>query len=299
MAFDFFPRRTRWMVAALLFGLNALPAAAQLEVSCRLVNNRTLPYEPVGVLLTVVNNTGAPLDFTGEKANASLRFDVESQPGVLVRQLRDELVDGPFVIPSQKTMTREINLLESYDIRNAGPYMLSARVEWGNRIYASTKVSLEVNPGLEVDRLVCGIPGRPNELRAYTLHILSRDRNDHLFLRMDDEDAGVCFGVFDLGHVVRLYKPELKMDSKGNFHVLHQSGPWRYTLSIFSPDGKPLEHKFFTSEMSSITMEESSQGNVKIKGGERYEGSPQAPPNYRNVQDTPEKEDIFLPVKAH
>ena len=77
-------------------------------------------------------------------------------------------------------------------------------------------------------------------MRSYTLRTLNRDRREVVFLRINDDDRGMCYGVFELGAIVRMFEPKLQMDEVGNIHVLHQSGPWQFTHSVFTPHGDPV-----------------------------------------------------------
>ncbi|HBA82982.1 MAG TPA: hypothetical protein DCZ95_02705 [Verrucomicrobia bacterium] len=274
--------------AAVLFFLGTLASFGQIDVRCLLENEETLVYEPVRLTFQIINNTGADLVFQGTNANAVLDFEVVLSPGEQqVRRTRETLFPQGLTIPSRKTVVRMIDLLGSYDLRKEGPYRIKTRVTWNGTEYLSPKVLLDITPGSEIDRFAAGVPGGGG-LRTCTLRIQRRERTEHLFLRIDDEEQGQCLGVYDLGQLVRLYKPRMQMDAEGNIHVLHQSGPWRYTHSVFGPNGVPVSHKFHTPDSNDVSFSETSDGTLEIKGVGTYDGGPDIPPSDRNPQNVPE-----------
>jgi len=240
---------------------------AQIDVRSRLLNTRVLQYEPIPVQIVIENNAAEPLIIGGKNQNAILSFDIESQPGVSVLATGQPLLEEPIVISSLERITREINILPAYAIRKAGPYTVRLRIEWRGKWFLSSKMFLDVLPGLEIRKLVAGIPGMPNATRTYSLRTLSRGHGEHVFLRIDDENESHCYGVLDLGSIVRLYQPVLEMDSAGNVHVLHQLGPRQFAHNAFTPYGYPVEHAQYTGDRHQMQFYRSSDGNVSIKGG--------------------------------
>ena len=129
---------------------------------------------------------------------------------------------------------------------------------------------LDVLPGLEIARLSAGVPAEPDATRLYTLRTLNRDRVEVMFLRIDDDDRGVCYGVFELGRIVRLYEPKLQVDETGNVHILHQSGPWQFTHSVFTPRGEPVLQEVYSGEGSAIGLKRGEGGQLAVDGGQLY-----------------------------
>ncbi len=262
-----------WLLASLAFG--------QIEVTCSLPHKQILQYEPVRLTVTVANHTARELVLDDRDSGAWLGFDVESSPGILVPQRRDKLFPEGFRVPPRQTMTRMINLLHAYDLGPVGPYSICARIEAGDKIFLSPKILLDVVPGMEIGQFTGGVPD--GSVRKISLRLQGRDRADHLFVRMDDEEAGKCYGVYDVGRIVRLFRPKIEISVEGDIHVLHQSGPWRYTHTVFGPDGEPLQVKNYTAEFNSISMEQTAEGEILVTGGSPYEGSPEAPPPDRDA----------------
>lgn len=262
--------RTTWLAAAVCALASAGPVAAQIEMQCRLENGRTLLFEQAVVKLDIINNTGDILDFSGAVPNAHLAFDVEQSPGILVPPTGAPLFPQPVTIRPGDTFTGQVNLQAAYKITGTGPYTVTTRVEWGGKVFMSPKLFLDVLPGLEIAKLVAGVPDDPSAMRTYTLRTLNRDRKEVVFLRINDEDKGMCYGVFELGPIVRMYVPKLQVDEVGNIHVLHQSGPWQFTHSVFTPHGDPVMQDVYSGDGSTVAIKRADDGQLSIEGGQLF-----------------------------
>ena len=260
----------RLVIASMIWAIGVFQAAAQINMKCRIENVRTILFEPINLSIEIVNNTGEILDFSGAVPNAHLAFDVEESPGILVQPTGVPLFAQAVTIRSGDTFSGKLNLQAAYRITDTGPYTISARVEWGGKVFISPKLFLDVLPGLEIARLVAGIPEDPNATRTYTLRTLNRNRCETVFLRINDEENGACYGVFDLGTIVRLFEPKLQVDEVGCIHVLHQSGPWQFTHSVFTPQGDPVIQEVYSGEGSSIELKRVDGGQVVVQGAQIY-----------------------------
>lgn len=247
-------------------------ALAQIELSCRLVNGRVLQFEPLLVKMEISNRSFQPLRLSSPDANALLTFDVEQGPGMLVLSTETPLPAEQVTIAPGATWKGTVNILPAYPLRRTGPYTVAARLDWNEKAFVSGKMFLDVLPGLEIQKVVSGIPGDNSATRTYSLRTLSRDRKERLFLRIDDEDQNQCFGVLDLGTIVRMFVPVMNVDSIGNIHVLHQVGPWQYSRHVFTPSGEPLSQETYVGEGGQVQMEQKPSGQVVVKGAEVYTG---------------------------
>ena len=253
-------------LAVLSIVLAPILAHAQVEVVCKLHEPRVLQYEPVIVTVEVANNTLEPMNFMGPDANAVLAFDVEKSPGEFVQRTGAPLSSDVFAVKAGQTQKFSVNLISVYRMTDTGPYTIRARVEWGSKAFLSQKVFVDVDPGLEIGRLVGSVPGAQGQTRTYMLRTLTRNRGERVFLRIDDEEGGRCYGVLDLGGIVRLFKPVMQVDQFGNIHVLHQSGPDQFTHSVFTADGNPVSQEQYTSGGTQIRLGKEPSGQVSVEG---------------------------------
>ncbi len=247
-----------------------LAALGQIEVSCRLDHTRVLQYEPILATVEVVNNTMQSLVLSDRRGNAALGFEIEQIPGVPIPTTGQGTGLASESIPPGGTLREKVNLLTGYVFQESGPYTIRARLDWGGKQFLSSKLFLDVAPGLIIGELTAGVPADPAATRTYTLRTLNRDQGERVFLRIDDEDAGRCYGVIDLGQIVRLVKPTMQVDGQGNIHVLHQAGPYQFTHSAFTPDGMRVGQDVYTSDGKSIQMGKAGGGTVAVEGGQLY-----------------------------
>lgn len=260
----------------LLAGVAAVAADAQVDLACKLKHDRTIQYEPVMVHVQLINNTGRPIDLADTDSDADFRFDIEQIPGITIPQTRPLVFTGSALVLPRGKLDVSVELLSSYDLRQTGPYTLTARLDIGDKTISSAKMFLDVVPGFEISRIGTAVPDNPAASRTYILKTLHRERSERLFVRIDDEETDKSMGVLELGSIVRLFTPVTLVDTECQLHVLHQSGPDRFIHSVVTPEGKPVIREPYASEISTIRMEENEDGQVVIKGGRLMTGSPEA-----------------------
>ncbi len=256
-------------------GLLVGAAQAQVEINWSLANNRTVLMEPVLATVQISNNTGQDLDLT-PRGNARLRFSVEDQPSSTVPDTGQPLLPQAVIIPAGEIRDVEVNLLDAYRIVKGQSYMLTPMIEFAGMQFTGERRSLEVQPGIELLKREFGMPNT-EDARSVSLRLINRDRNDRLFFRMDKSATGFCLGVYDLGRVIRFFKPCLEQDREGAFHVLHQNGPDRFVHSVFSYDGVPQETTFYAAQTGSIKLVRNESGGLEVQGGLLYTEDPEHP----------------------
>jgi hypothetical protein len=133
-----------------------------------------------------------------------------------------------------------------------------------------------VQPGLELLKRDYGMPSS-SDARAVSLRLIHRDPGDRLFCRIDNSATGYCLGVYELGRVIRFFTPILEQDRDRAFHVLHQSGPDRFTHSAFNYDGIPLGVTNYAAEVGNIRLTRTENGAVEVTGGTAYVEDPANP----------------------
>ena len=251
-----------WMAAVWVTGG---VANAQLEVSWQLVHNRSVLMEPVFAVVRIAKYYGQDLDLT-PLGNACLKFTVEDQPTSTVAETGRPLVSQAVMIPNGDTRDVEVNLLTSYRMLKSQTYMLAPYVEFAGQRFPAQRQALEIQPGLELLKRTYGIPST-GEARAVSLRTIMRDGSDKIFFRIDNPANGYCFGVYELGRLIRFQPPALEKDADDAFHALHQCAPDRYTLSIFTADGAPVKQTYYSAQAGKIRLEVQESGAVEVVGG--------------------------------
>ena len=267
-------RRTAWIFAIAIWGL-AVAASAQIEITWKLLHNRTVLMEPVRATVRIVNYSGQTLDLT-PRGNARLVFEVEDQPTSTVAGTGQPLVQQAVIIPSSETREVEVNLLDGYRIVKGQSYMLTPVLEFAEVRFAGERLSLEVQPGLELIQREYGMRSA-GDARTVSLRLIHRDGGDRVLFRIDNPVSGYCLGVYELGRMIRYFVPRLEQDRDRAFHVLHQSGPDRFVHSVFDFDGAPRETTFYSAEASGLRLQRTEDGGVQVEGGTAYVEDPANP----------------------
>lgn len=223
-------------------------AVAQVQLSVRLEPSRAVQHESVMAHIRIRNNTAREIVLGDSPSPGRLWLDVEQSPGRTMRQVTDRLIPSPLTIPPRQSVNHRINVTSAYDIRYTGPYTVRARVNWQGRSYVSGGAFLEIVPGMEIRELQTSLAADGSGSRSYRLLTLHRNRGDHLFLRVDDLDADICYTVTHLGRLLRTQGPQMEIDGQHNVTILHQTAPSRFFYHVFSPNGEMLRRKIYTSE---------------------------------------------------
>ena len=273
-----------------VFGVAAC-AGAQLTVTCRLEHDRVLQFEPIWATITVRNATGIPLRIRGEGTEAApdpgeepveeavLEIGVESSPRDPLARRARPLLDEPVTIAPRQSASIVIDLVPLFVFRRQGPYTVEARLRWDDEVFIASRRFVDVLPGMVVSSYRAVLADPPGERRALSLRTLTRDRMEYLFLRIDDERADVCLGVFNLGTITRIFPPTLLVDASDRVHVLHQSAPARFTHSIIHADGVPVDMVFYNPAGGTRpALVEDEAGRVHPTGVRPYRGDPVVEP---------------------
>ena len=242
------------------------PVWGQIQISCRIEPTRAVLYEPIIATIRIQNTTGRAITLRDDTPGARLWMEIEQQPGRTMRQTSPFVLGNPLVVPPRETITHRINIAQAYDMRNTGPYTIRARLDWDGTAYVSGKVFVDVVPGLEVKRLMGAVAPDGTGRRLYRLLSLNRDRGEHLFLRIDDESQGLCYGVMDLGRIVRVQSPMMQVDGANHIHILHQAGPGRFLHHVFTPNGEQVLRRAYTSEDPGVSLVHGRDGSVRVEG---------------------------------
>ena len=267
--------RTPLAIWTLALWAGAGAASAQIELTWSLAHHRTVLMEPVRATVTIANRTGQTLDLS-PRGNARLRFDAEDQPSSPVAETGQPLLAQPVIIPDGETRAVDVNLLTTYRLVKGQSYMLTPVLEFAGLRFFGRRLSLEIQPGLELARRDCGLPAA-GTARTATLRLLNRDRSDRLFFRLDDSSTGYCLGVYDLRLVIRLFAPLLEPDPASAFRVLHHPGRDRFAHSTFGTDGAPLGTTFYGATVGSIRLASNERGDLEVQGGTPYVEDPENP----------------------
>lgn len=251
-------------------------ALGQVRLGCEITPSLAMQFEPVYAVVTIQNNTGEPLDFS-EKGNAGLEFRITNDKTDEFLVKRPAQLHYNLVIPPGNMAKVTNELVSTYGLIQLGGFTVRARVGWKDLYFTADDDHLSIQPGMVVESLRGGVPGT-DEVRLYSLRVLTRDRYDHLFFRLDDEKQGACLGVYDLGRCVRVRQPSLKVDREAKVHVLYQSSPSGYGYQVFNPDGVRVDGDELTGAYDRVELAADADGKVTLNAVESPEVEITTPP---------------------
>jgi hypothetical protein len=203
---------------------------AQLAMKLRFEHRRTLRFEAVNAFVTVVNEGATPVVF-GDKG-AKMSFVVEKERDVRAQSRNERLLwrDLELAPGRKREFLHDLSLI--YDLSAIGTYAVTAVIEWRGAVFQSNRIRVDVVNGLPIrsERKLFTGPGG-DFVRVLGLRYLARAGSEHLFFTVMDDELATSYGVFDLGQIIRLHAPAIRVQRTGGTRVLHQSGVGRYTLS--------------------------------------------------------------------
>jgi hypothetical protein len=246
--------------------LQSSVSIAQIELSTRLDHNVYLQFEPVLARTSVKSSIGQAVVFNSETGEGPrFYYRVNDDFGHQLPPLPDVKRPDPVLMPAQATIGFTNNMLHLYQLSKPGFFSIQPCVDWMGKTYAGEKQHIEVVVGREVMRVTGRVPS-DGTTRTYKILHINRKQQDHILLRIDDEEASLCYGVFSLGRSVMSEKTELVVDGNGNAHVLYKTAPTVFNHLTYTPFGALVENRSFGEEYSVINLQTQPDGSVKSSG---------------------------------
>lgn len=251
-----------FFAAAALFA--GMPLSAQVELSLTIEPAKAILCEPVSARVVIRNNTGGILTFDAEHDSARFFFELERSRNIAVKQNdRTPLLYGLKIVPGE-IVTNLFNLTSLYAMQTHGLYKLRAYLEWNNLLFASRPFELEMLKGFEITKLIAGVPGGQGAMRAYILEYMTKENGEQVYLRIEDSDSSAIYGMYNLGHIVRVRQPEMKVDEAGNVHVLFQTMAMVFVHTAFTPYGVQLFSRSYADKNNKIALVNLPNGRVSV-----------------------------------
>lgn len=269
------------LLAVMTFLCSGGDARAQIELSTKLEHVVYLQFEPMIARTTVKTGIGQAVVFNSEPTGPNFYFRVNDDYGHQMPPLPEAPRPQPVMAPAQATIGFTNNMLRFFNLARPGFYSIQPCVDWMGKTYQGEKQHIEVVTGREVMRISGRVPA-DGTTRTYKIFHLNRRQQDHILLRIDDEEANLCYGVFPLGRSVMNEKPQMVLDASGNAHLLFKNAPTRFLHITYSPFGTVIDQKVFGQEYSTITLGTRSDGSVESVG---VQGGPAGPKPVQSIID--------------
>ncbi|MFC1499103.1 hypothetical protein ACFLS1_11640 [Verrucomicrobiota bacterium] len=266
-------RHSAFILSVVIFLMlfTTVEVRAQLRVGLKLEHTSVLQFEQAKVFVLLFNDSNIPfaIDESSKDNKAHLNFIVAKGPNDIIYKSNNKPIITKLKLKPGEKREIMVNLSRWYNIRSEGGYFVSAVIDWGGSTFMSDKRMFDVVSGIEINKVRKGVPWDIKSVRTYSLRYWPRERKEYLFLRVDGEEAKgrVNYGVFQLGRVIRVFKPVLEIDRLGNIKIKHQSDQDCFAWSIFKslekrvlfvdqtyhlPDGKPYPARSSSLKLKSV-----------------------------------------------
>jgi len=187
-------------------------------------------------------------------------------------------VSSTLTIEPFQSRTIATDIVSYYQISQPRPYKVACDLLWKGNAYQSKQTYFDVLPGILISSKTVQLPGENVIVRKFSLIYMHRDNRAKLFLRVDNPEGTICYGVYNLGDYIRIQDAEMEVDGLGKIHLLYQSGPRRFTYHVLNAHGKTEDSKFYAGTAGKIELSRTSGGKIFIEGGQKYEGDSYSEP---------------------
>jgi hypothetical protein len=244
---------------------------AQLRVKLSAEQDIFLLYEAIPVTLEIQNFSGRTVELAGEGGKTWLNFVVTDEHSNIIPPTKESMPNETLLIPAGETVSRSVDLLPLYELRQRGFFKAQAYVTSGSVSAMSQPFVFSLMRGRELASVTKGLPpqeGEPEQYRTYSLVMRTLPEGDLLYAMVRDDANDRVFELTQLGKSLSTMKPEFQVDRDANFHALFQSGPRAFGYARISSNGRLLERKVFSDYISTPALS-AKDGVVTVTGGEQ------------------------------
>lgn len=284
---------TRRLLSSLLILMAfAMPAAAQLSASLRLVKRQHFTGEPVLVVVTVTNHAGRELVFQSNGRLPWLSFSITKSNGEEL-PLRDPKLFGAMKIKEGQTLGREVDLSTLFDLSDPGAYTVRATVQppdpnllgtATNRAYFNQTIARPY----WTQRV--GIPGKNHQAREYRIFRVNGETVPVVYAQVRDANTSRNVRTFVLGSELTMRKPVVAVDRNQRLHVMFLTTPSMWLHSVVDTDGRLVNQQLHQCTPQGdpllLTMQD---GSVRVANSIPYDPKAAADlkANTRKASDRP------------
>jgi hypothetical protein len=270
----FRPVHSPRLLAPVLALLCALAPSLHAQINVQMVIPRHLYicYEPIVATVTITNMTGRDLTLADKPPEKWFSFEILNAQGLPIPPIAQDYHLDPLTIPMGQTVKRKVNLVNLYPVTDYGVYHVRAVVYTADmdKYFASTGAAIEVSEGQSLWQQTVGIPDGQKDAghyRSYELLSFRQPKDNMLYVRVEDHDAGVVYGTFPLGRLINGYPPEAQVDTQSQLHILQMVAPKEYLYTRLSPNAEMLGQQDYTDLKTRPRLKRTADGDVAIGGG--------------------------------
>jgi hypothetical protein len=269
--FVIFSRPMRNTVLFLVFSFIVGAANAQIQVQLKFNRLQYIAYEPLIATVTITNRAGRDIDLRDEGGQQWFGFEVSRNEGQSIGSATTS-ESPPLRIEASRSVTQKINLTPLFPIQDFGAYHVRAHVyfaDLGRYFYSPAKV-IEITDARPIWKQSVGVPGSSSasgDTRTYSLMTNRFPDHTSLYVRIEDENRGIVYATYSLGHVIAFDEPHAEIDRENRLHVLHCAAPRVWSYATIGLNGQLLARSTLLETKTRPHFKRSTDGDVAVVGG--------------------------------
>jgi len=249
-------------------------AFAQLQVTMKVPRRLFMAYEPVIATVSITNLTGGDVALADDGPRKWFSFQISTENDRLVPPRNLDYQLDPLTIPNGQTVKRSVNLVNLYPITDFGAYRVRASVHLNeiDRYFSSQPVVIEISEGKVMWQQSVGVPGGDKEggsgYRLYELLAFRQIKDNMLYVRVRDKDAGIIYATYPLGRLITGDEPQIQLDDQNHLHVFQLVGAKAFVYTRIGLDGEWLGQVAYNEVKTRPHLKKFAGGKVDVVGGE-------------------------------
>ncbi|PYI92305.1 MAG: hypothetical protein DMF03_02370 [Verrucomicrobia bacterium] len=258
-------------VLFLVFSFIVGAANAQIQVQLKFNRLQYIAYEPLIATVTITNRAGRDIDLRDEGGQHWFGFEVTRNEGQSIGPATTP-ESPPLQIEASQSVTQKINLTPLFPMQDFGAYHVRAHVyfaDLGRYFYSPAKV-IEITDARPIWKQSVGVPGSSGaggDVRTYSLMTNRFPDHTSLYVRVEDENRGIVYATYSLGHVIAFDEPHAEIDRENRLHVLHCAGPRVWSYVTIGLNGQLLARSTLVETKTRPHFKRTAEGDVAIIGG--------------------------------
>jgi hypothetical protein len=254
----------------LVFSFIVGAANAQIQVQLKFNRLQYIAYEPLIATVTITNRAGRDIDLRDEGEQHWFGFEVSRNEGQSIGSATTP-DSPPLRIEASQSVTQKINLTPLFPMQDLGAYHVRAHVyfaDLGRYFYSPAKV-IEITDARPIWKQSVGVPGSTGGGDVRTYSLMTNRFSDHtsLYVRVEDENRGIVYATYSLGHVIAFDEPHAEIDRENRLHVLHCAAPRVWSYATIGLNGQLVARSTLLETKTRPHFKRSVDGDVVVIGG--------------------------------
>jgi len=245
---------------------------ADLEITAEFPNRTFLLYEGIPIRILINNRSGEGIQMGGDAADARLRMVVTNMASQIIARTEVPMTDTPWLIPDGISSSRIFDLIQLFRIHSAESYRVNVDLIALNEVWSLPPILFNVDTGASHAKI-----RRRGVDRSFNLLSVNRQNRHELLLRVSDQAEQKILNTFFLEQTLLFIAPEMKVDSRGNIHILFYKFADLMVYCRFQPDGTPILREYLNPGTRRPRLEPHDEFGFWVPEGELLPPVDEAP----------------------